>query len=93
VNQLSREEKLATFKSLTKLEGIKTGSAFEESFNTARLLFEHPHGYRDWRIVGPSSVPGFFHLESTFRLDPYTDGNARSTFHLCFHESQFTRIH
>ena len=90
---MTREQKLATFTALTKLAGIKTGRDFEESFSTARLFIDHPHGYRDWRIVGPSDVPGFFHLESTFRLDHYTDGNARTTFHLCLHESEFTRIH
>jgi hypothetical protein len=25
----------------------------------ARLLFDHPHSYREWNIVGQYDVPGF----------------------------------
>ncbi len=25
-----------------------------------RILFEHPHAYRVWSIVGPDSIPGFY---------------------------------
>ena len=34
----------------------------------ARLLFDHPHSYREWNIVGQYDVHGFFYLESRFRL-------------------------
>jgi hypothetical protein len=50
---MTREQKLATFTALTKLAGIKTGRDFEESFSTARLLIDHPHGYRDWQLWDP----------------------------------------
>jgi hypothetical protein len=68
----------------------------EEKFsgvNTARLLIDHPHSYRDWRILGSSSVRGFFHLESTFRLDPCTQSDTRTTFSLVLHETEFERVH
>ncbi len=90
---LTREEKLASFKELSKIPGVKTGHVFaDEACNTARLLIDHPHSYRPWRIIGRSSIPGFFHLESSFRLDHYTDGEDRAMFILCLHESQFERI-
>jgi hypothetical protein len=92
---MTRAQKLAAFQDcLSKVPGLKTGSELEESQPTARLNFDHPHGYRDcWRIIGPSSVPGFYNVVSTFRLDAYTQSNVRATFHLCLHESEFTRIH
>jgi hypothetical protein len=43
MSQLSREEKLASFQQLTKVDGIKTGREFAESFsNKARILIDHP---------------------------------------------------
>jgi hypothetical protein len=60
MSPLTREQKLASFKELTKRPGIKTGSEFEYSRNIARLLIDHPHAYRDWTVVGPDSVPGFW---------------------------------
>jgi hypothetical protein len=70
MSQLTREEKLASFQQLTKVDGIKTGREFAESFsNKARILIDHPHSYRGWTIIGPSSVRGFYYLKSTFPLD------------------------
>src|SRR5271165_5185234 len=43
MSQLTREEKLASFQQLTKVDGIKTGREFAESFsNKARILINHP---------------------------------------------------
>jgi hypothetical protein len=60
----------------------------------ARLLIDHPHSYRDWKITGPSEVRGFFHLESSIRvgLDYYTERMTYTRFRLCLHESQFERL-
>jgi hypothetical protein len=90
---MTREEKLSAFGKLTKVQGIKTGREFAKSQATARLLIDHPHGYRDWRIVGPAAVPGFFILVSTFRLDPYTQSNERTTFTLVLPDTEFERVH
>jgi hypothetical protein len=29
-----------------------------------------PHSYTEWNILGQYDVPGFFYLESRFRLNP-----------------------
>jgi hypothetical protein len=90
---MTRDEKLATFQQLTKLPGVKTGRVFaDEMANTARLLIDHPHAYRHWTIIGPDSVPGFWHLESSFRLNPGQEPKLYTHFELCLHESQFERI-
>ncbi|HWY92183.1 MAG TPA: hypothetical protein VNY04_04715 [Chthoniobacterales bacterium] len=59
-----------------------------------RILFEHPHAYRVWSIVGPDSIPGFYHLESSVRigLDYYTERMTYTKFELCLHETEFERI-
>ena len=92
MSPLTRQEKLASFRELSKITGVKTGAEFADSLETVRLLIDHPHSYRPWRIVGPSSTPGFFYLESSFRLDGSSGDNARSTFSVCLHESEFERI-
>jgi len=43
---------------------------FAGTYDKAWLLIEHPHSYREWNIVGRCDVPGFFYLESRFRLNP-----------------------
>jgi hypothetical protein len=84
---MTREEKLAAFKELTKLPNVQTATELENS--KVRILIDHPHSYRDWQVVGPSSIPGFFHLQSSFRT---SSPDPNSTFHLCLHESEFERI-
>jgi hypothetical protein len=68
MSRLTREEKLAKFQELTKVKNISTGRQFAASFNKARLLIDHPHAYREWKIIGQSSMPGFYHLQSSFRI-------------------------
>jgi hypothetical protein len=46
------------------------GRWFTGTYDKAWLLIEHPHSYREWNIVGRCDVPGFFYLESRFRLNP-----------------------
>ena len=54
----------------------------------ARLLIDHPHVYREWRIVGAASERGFYYLESSVRLDQYET----TKFTLCLHETEFERL-
>jgi len=87
---MTREEKLATFRELTKLPNVQIGSELESA--KVRILIDHPHSYRDWQILGPSSIPGFFHLRSSFRKTSAGQSPSHSTFHLCLHETEFERI-
>jgi hypothetical protein len=85
---LARKEKLAKFE-LTKQPGILTAEQLAAATsNKARLLIDHPHAYREWRIVGKDNVPGFYHLESCVRLDKF-----ETTIHtLCLYETEFERV-
>ena len=62
--QATREEKSAKAQHLAKRDAISIGRKFAQSYGKARLLFDHPHSYREWNIVGQCDVPGFFYLES-----------------------------
>ena len=68
------------------------GYRFAQPYEKAWLLIEHPHSYRQWNIVGRCDVPGFFYLESRFRLNPGEQPAIYSAFELCLHESQFERV-
>jgi len=91
---MTREERLATFAELTKVPGIKRASVYADEQNKARLFIEHPHAYRDWRIIGLAKERGFYRLESSVAigLDFYEERMAYTRFELCLHESQFERI-
>jgi hypothetical protein len=52
------------------------------------ILIPHPHDYREWEIIGPDPVRGFWRLESRLRLDK--DGT--TIFCLVLHETQFERL-
>jgi len=65
---------------------------FAGTYDKAWLLIEHPHSYREWNIVGRCDVPGFFYLESRFRLNPGEQPAIYTAFELCLHESQFERV-
>jgi hypothetical protein len=71
---------------------IKTRREFADSFNKARLLMDHPHSYRDWDIIAPADVPGFYHLESRFQLNPGEKPAIYTTYTLCLHESEFEKV-
>jgi hypothetical protein len=86
-SRLSREEKLTKFQELAKHNNSKTGRVFADSFNKAHLLIDHPHSYRDWDIVAPDDVCGFYHLESRFRLNPGENPALYTTLTLCLHEA------
>ena len=68
------------------------GAIVKKPHAKARLLFDHPHSYREWNIVGQYDVPGFFYLESRFRLNPGDLPASYTVFELCLHESQFERV-
>jgi hypothetical protein len=61
-----------------------------DRFALARIRFEHPHAYRDWLIVGPKEVPGFWLLKSVLRLGDKDAGT--TNFELIVHETQFERL-
>ena len=68
------------------------GRRFVPLYDKARLLIEHPHSYREWNIVSRCDVPGFFYLESRFRLNPGEQPVIYTAFELCLHEGQFERV-
>ena len=68
------------------------GRRLAQPYDKARLLIDHPHSYREWNIVGQCDVPGFFYLESRFRLNPGEQPAIYTAFELCLHESQFERV-
>src|ERR1700682_2478580 len=70
MSKRTREKKGAKSQQLANPEGIAIGRKFAQPYAKARLLIEHPHSYREWNIVGQCDVPGFFYLESRFRLNP-----------------------
>ena len=71
---------------------LSIGRRFAQPYDKAWLLIEHPHSYRQWNIVGRCDVPGFFYLESRFRLNPGERPAIYTAFELCLHESQFERV-
>jgi hypothetical protein len=92
---MNREEKLASFKTLSKLSGLKTGRQFEEeSVEKARLLIDHPAAGRAWKIEGPDSVPGFWHLETSTPIgrDFFYERMSYQRFELVLFEAEFERI-
>jgi hypothetical protein len=93
---MTREEKLRVFGELTKLPNVKRASVFaDELAGTARILINHPHSGRPWRIMGVTSVPGFYRLTSSvpIGLDYNSERMDYQSFTLVLHETEFTRIH
>ncbi len=71
-----------------KLKAHPYGHPFRPPFEKARILFDHPHSYRTWSIVGEGDVPGFFYLESAAPTHcEYPDPCL-----ICLDESQFERV-
>jgi hypothetical protein len=91
---MTREEKLATFDELTKLSGIKTGRQLAESCDKARLLIDHPASGREFTILGPDSVRGFWHLSAAvpIGMDFYTERLEYQSFELVVADTEFERI-
>ena len=92
MSKRTREKKGAKSQQLAKPDEISVGRRFAQPYAKARLLIEHPHSYRQWNIVGQCDVPGFFYLESRFRLNPGEQPAIYTTFELCLHECQFARV-
>jgi len=88
----TREKKGAKSQQPAKPDEISIGRKFAQPYAKARLLIEHPHSYREWNIVGQCDVPGFFYLESRFRLNPGEQPAIYTAFELCLHECQFERV-
>src|SRR5271169_3525591 len=85
-------KKAAKSQQSAKPDAISIGRRFAQPYDKARLLIDHPHSYREWNIVGRCEVPGFFYLESRFRLNPGEQPAIYTAFELCLHESQFQRV-
>jgi hypothetical protein len=93
---MTREQKLWAFGELTKIPGIKRATVFaDEIYNAAYILIPHPAAGRPWRILGATSVPGFYRLSSSvpIGLDYYAERMDYQRFELVLHESEFSRIH
>ena len=87
-----KKRKPQSLEQLAKLDAISIGRKLAQPYGKARLLIEHPHSYREWNIVGHDEVPGFFYLESRFRLNPGEQPAIYTASELCLHESQFERV-
>jgi hypothetical protein len=92
MSKRTREKKGAKSQQPAKPDAISIGRRFAQPYGKARLLIDHPHSYREWNIVGQCDVPGFFYLESRFRLNPGEVPASYTAFELCLHESQFERV-
>ena len=87
-----KKRKAQSLEQLAKPDEISIGRKFAQPYAKARLQIDHPHSYREWSIVGQSDVPGFFYLESRFRLNPGEQPATYTAFELCLHECQFERV-
>ena len=76
---------------LPAADQARIGHPSPQAYEKAWLLIQHPYSYRQWNIVGCCDVPGFFYLESRFRLNPGEQPPIYTAFELCLHESQFER--
>jgi hypothetical protein len=92
MSKRTRGKKSAKPQQLAKPDEISVGRRFAQPYAKARLLIEHPHSYREWNIVGQCDVPGFFYLESRFRLNPGEQPATYTAFELCLHDCQFERV-
>jgi hypothetical protein len=92
MSKRTREKKSAKPQQPAKPDQIPVGRKFAQPYAKARLLFDHAHSYREWNIVGQYDVPGFFYLESQFRLNPGEQPAIYTAFELCLHECQFERV-
>ena len=92
MSKRTREKKSAKPQQPAKPDEISVGRRFAQPYAKARLVFDHPHSYREWNIVGQYDVPGFFYLESRFHLNPGDLPASYTVFELCLHESQFERV-
>jgi|GEM_PF-1668550 len=91
MSKRTREGKNAKSQQPAKHDAISIRRKFAQPYGKARLQIDHTHSYRGWNIVGQCDVPGFFYLESRFRLNPGELPASYTVFELCLHESQFER--
>ena len=92
MSKRTRGKKSAKPQQLAKSDEISVDRRFAEPYAKARLLIDHPHSYREWNILDQYDVPGFFYLESRFRLNPGEQPAIYTAFELCLHECQFERL-
>jgi hypothetical protein len=92
MSKRTREKKKRKASASRKARRDLGGRRFAQPYAKARLLFDRPHSYREWNIVGQYNVPGFLYLESRFRLNPGEQPVIYTAFELCLHECQFERV-
>jgi hypothetical protein len=95
MNPLTREQKLVAFVQLEKIPNVKRGTAFaDELANTVELRVPHPMAGRPWKLLGPSDIPGFWHVSSSvpIGLDYDTERMDYQRFELLLPDTDFRRI-
>jgi hypothetical protein len=83
MSKRTREKKAAKSQQPAKPDEIPIGRKFAQPYAKARLLIDHPTLTANGNIVGQCDVPGFFHLESRFRLNPGEQPATYTAFELC----------
>ena len=76
MSKRTREKKGAKSQQLAKPDAISIGRRFAQPYAKARQY----------------DLPGFFYLESRFRLNPGEQPAIYTAFELCLHECQFERL-
>ena len=71
MSKRTREKKSAKPQQPAKPDEISVGRRFAQPYAKARLLFDHPHSYREWNIVGQYDVPGVFLFGIPIPLKPW----------------------
>jgi hypothetical protein len=86
------EEKMHGFE-LTK-RSSKRPTVYADASNQARILIDHPHAYRTWRVIGEADAPGFWILESVISLGlDFTEERMHyQRFELVLPDTEFERI-
>src|SRR6266481_4343619 len=80
MSKRTREKKSAKPQQPAKPDEISVGRRFAQPYAKARLLFDHPHSYREWNIVGQYDVPGLPRVRRHYpRSGKATVGSPRMT--------------
>ena len=67
MSKRTREKKGAESQPPAKPAAISMGRKFAQPYAKTRLLFDHPHSYREWNLVGQSGVPLSLEPKRTLR--------------------------
>jgi len=70
MSKRTREKKNAKPQQAAKPDEISVGRRFAQPYAKARLLFDRPHSYREWNIVGQYNGAGVFLFRIPIPLNP-----------------------